>query len=193
MKKKLLFATVMIAIVVLLMGSSWAEEKAKEAGPTAKYVGVDACKGCHKTKKSGDQFGIWSAGPHKKAFDTLASEESAAIAKKMGLKTSAQGAPECLICHATAFGVKPDLVAKEPLSMENGVSCEGCHGAGSLYKKLSIMKDREKAVAAGLVEIDAASCTGCHNEKSPTFKGFEFETWVKKINHPTPKPEPEKG
>jgi len=42
------------------------------------------------------------------------------------------------------------------------VQCEACHGAGSDYKKMSIMKDREKAVANGLEIPSQATCNGCH-------------------------------
>jgi len=30
---------------------------------------------------------------------------------------------------------------------------------------------------------DETTCTGCHNSKSPTFKGFDFATAKEKIKH----------
>ena len=49
------------------------------------------------------------------------------------------------------------------------------------------MKDPEAARAAGLVMARTAdSCTGCHNEESPTFKGFDFEQRWAEIAHPVP-------
>jgi hypothetical protein len=39
----------------------------------------------------------------------------------------------------------------------------------------------------GLVTPTAETCTGCHNDESPTFKGeFKFEEMVAKIAHPYP-------
>ena len=39
----------------------------------------------------------------------------------------------------------------------------GCNGFGGDYKSMKIMKDREAAVAAGLVIPTEETCTGCHN------------------------------
>ncbi len=43
-----------------------------------------------------------------------------------------------------------------------GVQCEACHGAGNDFKKMSIMKDRDAAIANGLVIPTQATCDGCH-------------------------------
>jgi hypothetical protein len=61
----------------------------------------------------------------------------------------------CLQCHATNHD------AAMP-----GVQCEACHGPGSEYKSLSIMKDKEKAIAAGLVLPTQETCNKCHNGES---------------------------
>jgi hypothetical protein len=45
------------------------------------------------------------------------------------------------------------------------------------------MKDKQKSLANGLVEPNEAVCKKCHNEKSPTFKGFNYKEAVGKINH----------
>ena len=71
-------------------------------------------------------------------------------------------------------------------SMMDELSCETCHGPGSKYKSNTIMKDREKSIAAGLIIPDEKLCKTCHNEESPTFKGFNFEEYSKKIAHPNP-------
>jgi hypothetical protein len=43
-------------------------------------------------------------------------------------------------------------------------------------------------VAAGLIYPADQSCTLCHNDTSPTWKGsFDKEAMVKKIAHPDPK------
>ena len=57
---------------------------------------------------------------------------------------------------------------------------------------MAIMKDKAKSHAAGLTEWkDAAAiekmCVGCHNEKSPTAKKFDFKASWARIAHEVPK------
>lgn len=160
--------------------------KAESGGWT--FIGADGCKMCHKTEKSGDQYGKWLESKHAKAFATLASEEAKAVATKAGVQGNPQEAAECLSCHVTAHGAKAELLG-EKFAKEEGVSCESCHGAGSGYKPKKIMEDQAASIANGLVLPTEALCKTCHNEKSPTFKGFNYEEMVAKIAHPTPKGE----
>lgn len=154
-----------------------------------KYVGVSACAMCHKTEKSGNQFGVWSNSPHSKAIESLKSEKAKEIVTKMGLKTEACESPECLKCHTTGYGAATEMFDAK-FKAEDGVQCESCHGAGSDYKSLKIMKSREEALKNGLNNIlvsDGSAeklCKTCHNEGSPTFKGFNFEEYWNKIKHP---------
>jgi len=77
----------------------------------------------------------------------------------------------------------------ETFDKTEGVQCETCHGPGSEYKKLSIMKDKEKAAENGLIIHTEKElfCIKCHNTESPTFTGFSYETYWEKIKHPKPK------
>jgi len=148
-----------------------------------KYVGVKMCKICHQSEKQGKQFDIWQKSKHAEAFKVLSSDTSNAIAKAKGLKKTAAESPECLECHAITADAK--LTA-------DGVQCEICHGAGSSYKTMAIMKDTAKALEAGLIIYkDTAAiekkCKTCHNEKSPFYKTFKFEEMWAKIKHPIPK------
>jgi hypothetical protein len=161
------------------------------AGAAAKepqYVGARGCKSCHKKELIGDQHGKWLDGPHHEAYETLQSDKAKEIAAERGLAKPPHEAPECLKCHATSHGLKPEQIKKRPLIASDGVQCESCHGPGSLYKKKSVMSDYKKAVAAGMWEPskDLKICTSCHNDESPTFDGFEFEDMKEKIDHPIP-------
>jgi cytochrome c peroxidase len=69
---------------------------------------------------------------------------------------------------------------------DEGVSCESCHGPGSVYKSMSIMKSKEKSLAKGMTEPTEAVCKTCHNEESPTYRPFNYAEAVKKIAHPNP-------
>lgn len=155
-----------------------------------KFIGVKACTMCHKTDKQGKQLAIWEASDHAKAYKTLLTDKANVIAKEKGIAKPAAEAAECLACH-TPNHDKPELFDKG-YDMKDGVQCESCHGAGSGYKTLTIMKDKAKAVAAGMKEYKnmdeiKAHCVTCHNDKSPTFKEFKFEEMLEKIKHPIPK------
>jgi len=156
-----------------------------------KYVGVKTCALCHKTEKQGKQLDIWQKSKHAEAYKTLTTARADSIAKAKGLKKPAAESPECLECHVTGYNVAATLLDKN-FDYKEGVQCETCHGAGSAYKVITIMKDKAKSIAAGMTEYkDEAAiekhCKTCHNEKSPVFKGFEFKAMWAKIKHPVPK------
>jgi hypothetical protein len=86
-----------------------------------------------------------------------------------------QQEPACLKCHATKASLGEGVVIDEKANYADneGVGCEACHGPGSDYKSKNVMLDPEAARAAGL--IMNMGCRKCHNEESPTFKGFDYE------------------
>jgi len=108
---------------------------AASAAPT--YIGAEKCKMCHKI-----QYDSWAQTKHAKAT------EGAKASKEWKFEAA------CLTCHATN---KDEAMA--------GVQCEACHGAGSDYKTLSVMKDLAKAKTAGLVIPTQETCNGCHDGK----------------------------
>ena len=156
-----------------------------------KYVGVKNCGMCHKAEKQGNQLGIWQKSKHAEAYKTLLSVKADSVAKSKGLKKPAAESPECLECHVIGYKVAADLVDKN-FDYKDGVQCETCHGPGSGYKSIPIMKDKVKSAAAGLklykneAEIEKL-CRTCHNDKSPMYKDFKFEEMWAKIKHPKPK------
>jgi hypothetical protein len=66
-----------------------------------------------------------------------------------------------------------------------GVQCEACHGAGSDFKGLSVMKDLAKAKAAGLVIPTQTTCDGCH-DGNDHHKKMVFTKDVHAHKAPTP-------
>ena len=173
----------LMVLVLLSSMSGIAQDKAVH-----KYVGVQMCAPCHKTEKQGKQYDIWKGSKHAEAFHALETPSADSIARAKGLKTAAKESPECLRCHVTGYAVEAKSVATA-IKPTDGVQCETCHGPGSNYKSLSVMKDRQKAIAAGLTifKDDPKLCTKCHNAESPTFKGFKYDEYWSKIKHPLPK------
>ncbi len=171
MKKIILFALFILSVSFSAMAQLPHE-----------FIGASKCAICHKTPKQGEQFGIWQQSAHAKAFDVLGTPEAKEQAAKMGVEDP-QKSGKCLKCHSTAYGFTEEKVS-QTIKLEEGVSCESCHGAGKDYMKMSVMKNKDAAVAAGLQIPDEATCRKCHNENSPTFKPFDFKERWEKIKHP---------
>lgn len=171
---------VALGVAIVLVSASLAAQ--------AKFIGTKSCAMCHKAKDKGEAFLIWQKSAHANAYKTLESDQSKKIAQEKGLKKPATEAPECLKCHVTGGGVAKNV--DKTFDMKEGVTCEACHGAASGYRTLHAKaENKAKAVEAGLITGDASvkTCTTCHNEESPTFKGFKYDEWWAKIAHSLPK------
>lgn len=138
---------------------------------TYKYIGATKCKMCHNRPDTGAQYAKWADSPHAKAMQSLKGDD----AKN----------PKCLKCHSTAASIDPSL--NGGITVAEGVSCESCHGPGSVYKSATIMKNKQMAMSKGLIMPDEKVCVTCHNSESPNFKGFNFKEYAAKIAHPDPK------
>jgi hypothetical protein len=185
--KKIAVLLMSIAILMLVVSAvALAQEKAAPPAKVVhKFVGATKCKMCHNSPAKGDQFKIWSGSKHAKAFEVLATAEADSVAKKLGVDKP-QTSDKCLGCHLTGFAAPADAKAAT-YSATEGVGCEACHGPGSDYMAMSVMKDKKAAIAAGLVIPDEKTCVTCHNDKSPTYKTFVMADFLKKIAHPIPK------
>lgn len=157
------------------------------AGEEFAYVGSGKCKKCHIK-----EFKSWEETVHSKAFDTLKPNQKAdakTAAKLDPAKDYTQDAA-CLACHTVGMGKKDGFAAfpagdaEKEKAMKDllGVGCESCHGAGGGYmdlhdeiKKSKRQYKHEEMLAKGMIVPDAAACKTCHNEKSPTFKSFNFD------------------
>ena len=141
-------AAVVALLVLAIAGMSSDSTKVAEKEEVKHaYIGAKKCKICHK-----EEYKSWEMTGHAKAWDLLKPEE--------------QKNEECVGCHSTGVTPKGKLLT--------GVQCEACHGAGDDYKKKSIMEDRELSIKNGLIIPDSTLCVSCHNEKSPTFKSFDY-------------------
>lgn len=148
-----------------------------------KYIGASKCKMCHNKPAKGEQYNVWLKGPHASAMKTLSSEQSMEIAKAKGIADPTTDAG-CIKCHSTVGHIDAKLVAS--IKIDEGVSCESCHGPGSMYKGASVMKNRELSMQKGLILPTEEVCVTCHNEESPTYKPFNYEEKVALMAHPDP-------
>jgi len=171
LNKSLIFAFLAIFSGTVLMAQDF------------KYIGAAKCKMCHNKPDKGEQYNKWMDAPHSNAMKSLSSEKSLAYAKANGIADPTTEA-SCLKCHATTGHVDPKLQAG--IKVTEGVSCESCHGPGSRYKSMSIMKNREQSIRNGLILPTKELCITCHNEENPFHKPFDFEASLAKIAHPDP-------
>ena len=170
--------------------------RADEARDASLCIGVKMCKMCHKGEKTGDQFGKWEAGPHSKAYTALAGEAAKAAGAKLGVDNP-QASGKGLQCHSTAYNWT-ETKQTDTIAVEEGVSCESCHGPGKNYKSMEMMKSRDECCKNGMIYPASKSCERCHNDKGPTWNpeayttkdgkkvGFDFEQAFKKIEHLDP-------
>ena len=155
------------------------------------YVGMKGCN-CHNNLSRGKQIDIWKRSKHSNAYKSLTTESASLIAKNNGLKNSANNSKECIVCHTTG---SEDYITKN-FPVEEGVICESCHGAASLWRGVHKRRNKKAdAIEAGLLMINLndytkptieIGCRKCHNENSPTYKEFDFDEYWAKIDHPTP-------
>ncbi len=90
------------------------------------------------------------------------------------------GADKCKLCHKVEFAswqTSKHATAK--------VECEDCHGPGSNYKTMAIMKDEAKAKAAGLIRPAEKDCKTCHGNKN--VKVENYADAIKKVHDKKPK------
>jgi hypothetical protein len=187
----------MALMLVLASGFAQAQDKAAE------YVGPDQCKVCHNKKPEGAQWTVWKTMKHAKAFESLKGEAALKIAKDKGLAKPPSESPECLKCHVTGYDAAK-AAAPARIKAEDGLSCENCHGPGSLHitdaKDVVAKKKTADQVdwKAHIITVEEARCRECHNEESPTWNpeqftsadgtksGFDYVEAVKLIDHSNP-------
>jgi hypothetical protein len=164
--------------------------------PKPEFVGPDECKKCHlKHHKT------WKATAMAKAFEALKPNAAADKKKAGGLDPAKDFTkdPKCLRCHTTAFGTPtgfPAVVegtAWTPAEEERakkfaGVTCEACHGPGSLAipikKANEAFKLEEIQKVGSTTPPKAEQCLACHVKECPTMPAdyaFDFEK-AKKSN-----------
>lgn len=143
----------------------------------------------------------WKDDPHKVTVDAFYDDPAAyeKIAKLAGVATDAmlKGNQTCMTCHGTIVS------GKESREVEDGVSCESCHGPGSGYKdphsegdvKLGLQRPGYiKGLQLGMVELKnvdkrGMACVKCHyitdqkliSAGHPSGANFSYVSGVKKV------------
>jgi Cytochrome c554 and c-prime len=116
----------------------------------ATYVGTEQCVACHKTAAT-----IWATSAHAHAFAALVDRK-------------ADADPRCIACHTVGFGDASGYRRDYGASKLVNVSCESCHGPGSLHVQ---EKQGDTSISFTFRPLDAGDCMKCHyGEFSRPFK-----------------------
>lgn len=138
------------------------------------YVGVSGCSNgiCHGaveplegTAVLQNEYPTWMSGPHRRAYQVLFDELSVKIAAALDPDTAAHEMKLCLACHA----LDPPPERNEDVFVEDGVSCEACHGPAGGWRDRHFDEEwsYRQSLEAGMVDLrDPAVrgevCLGCH-------------------------------
>lgn len=145
------------------------------AHATPQYVGPGSCSAsnCHGSNKPlkssnvlQNEYTTWSKHDlHSRAYLNLLNKDSKKIASNLGI-ADASKEPLCLKCHST-YVVESEH--GERFKLEDGVSCESCHGAASDWLKShttagTTHADNLRNGMRDLVDLGgrATLCLSCH-------------------------------
>jgi hypothetical protein len=176
-----------LAIVGLCLDRGAAAGTAATVKPedlaTAKFYGVETCKGCHKSKgeRKDDlvmltEYETWrTQDKHSVAYAVLEGPRGQRMSQllgKDGQPFKVTEAAVCLNCHAT--NVPEGRQHKPNFSLKDGVSCDACHGPAQYWYedhqlnplKWRPMSPKEKE-AQGMYNVRdparrARLCLSCH-------------------------------
>jgi len=130
-----LFAVAVLLPALAAGRATDAAELPAQDGRVHEGVATCAASQCHGSAVPRDgsnvlqnEYVTWTeSDPHSRAYDTLSSELSLAMARRLGL-ASASSAGICLDCHADNV---PAARRGEKFQISDGVGCEACHGGAA--------------------------------------------------------------
>jgi cytochrome c554/c'-like protein len=150
------------------------QEQAAEVG---KYSGPGSCaaSNCHGgvqpnslVRISQNEYSIWAGqDKHARAYVVLSNPVSIRMGKILGLEQPPDKTEKCLNCHA--LNARPDQRAETLRSLEDGVSCESCHGPAVAWLGPHTLKNwtHEQSLKLGMYDTRDLTrrterCLTCH-------------------------------
>jgi hypothetical protein len=187
------FVFIVFAVVLIMFLKNALQPKPEPVSIT----GSEKCGECHKLKINGDQQAVWENSKHSQAYKTLLSPKARDFASKNNMREPVND-KQCLKCHTTENHLAgfPKL---DSYQIEEGVGCESCHGAGSMYSPSKIMADEYLFKHNGGEKGSEETCLKCHSSKGNKEQkitgdvcpfqtnDFSYKTEFEKIKHPVNK------
>jgi hypothetical protein len=163
------------AVVVLGLSLHAQAQSAPAPHNISKYLGPGSCAAaaCHgniapqkATSVNQNEYSIWVVQDrHATAFRALQNPISQRMGKLLGIGRPEES-PKCLTCHALYVSASDK---GRNFDLNDGVSCESCHGPSSLWLGNHTLKGwtRQKSVAMGMVDNwdtvkRGEQCLSCH-------------------------------
>ena len=157
-------AALMVLAVALYPARGQDPQRRAEVHLGAGSCAAPACHGGQDDARR--EYKVWATkDKHRKAFDVLAGPAGRRMGARLGIDPTKDAS--CLSCHATA-GVR----LNKPHVVEDGVSCEICHGGAKDWLGPHATEDWKALSPAGkekrgLRDLSTgkkrvASCVGCH-------------------------------
>src|SRR2546426_6753318 len=169
------------AVVVLILGLflpplSFGQTPGSTSSGAQLYMGVGSCAAvqCHgslrelTTSKAGvrqTEHPHWLfKEKHAKAYEVLLKDRSLVMAKNLKMPEPPAQSERCLVCHAM-YAPKESRGPK--FQLEDGVSCEACHGPAGVWLENHIDRKYEDLVKEGMYNARdlanrAEKCVSCH-------------------------------
>src|SRR5499426_537251 len=148
------------------------------AGSTQRffYMGAESCGAstCHGSAapRNAPRTGIrqteymqWQTNDkHAKAYEVLLKDRSLVMAKNLRMAEPPAQSERCLVCHAM---YAPKELRGPKFQLEDGVSCEACHGPAGVWLENHIDRKYEDLLKEGMYDTRnlakrAEKCVQCH-------------------------------
>lgn len=184
----------LLFILFIIGGIIFMRNILKPSEEEIQITGSEKCNECHILQSLGNQTDIWKKSAHSRAYNTLLTDTAINFTRANNL-IDANVNELCLKCHTTKYFLS-DKGQNEYYNMSEGVGCESCHGAGSVYLTAEKMKDKNLFLQSGGIICDETVCIKCHSPEANhqrmisesvcpfQEKEFNYEALLKKINHP---------
>lgn len=123
----------------------------------ASYVGGAACAACHPAAAE-----FYKGTKHAHAYETLE-------------KANKQYDLGCISCHVTGWEKPGGACSVADVEGRKDVTCESCHGPGSLHVKAPTANKLPRSVPE-------STCRGCHTPENST--AFDYSRYLPRILGP---------
>jgi hypothetical protein len=184
---KILWPAFVLGLPIFFCSSS-ASSTADTPEPI-KYIGPGSCAAtsCHGSVKPvagsriyQNEYSTWILqDKHSRAYQALTGPVGERMARILKLKSKAEDAPKCLVCHA--LYASPEQRGR-PFELSDGVSCENCHGPAQAWlgpHASSNWHHEEFAPRLGMVDMRnvihrTEKCLECHLGTKEKFVDHEM-------------------
>ncbi|MBA3071806.1 MAG: cytochrome C [Nitrospirae bacterium] len=151
---RLLFTTVTILLVSITINPSLSLAETKNR--ISKYVGSDACKGCHE--KEYESF--MTHARKSRSFESI---------ERLKKSLTEEELKGCYSCHTTGYGKPGGFISPEKTPHLKIAGCEVCHGPGELHVKTMNPSNITR-------RMTLKDCEVCHIEER--VKAFRYKPMI---------------